>query len=297
MLIVRLRKLWFGFSLLLVALSIVALGMWGLNLGIDFTGGSLMEVGFTEGITPSKQEIETAIAESGVQTNVVLQEAVGEGYIIRMKTLSEEEHHMLANHLQSTYKLEEKRFDSIGPAIGQELKQTALWSIVMVLAGIVLYIAWAFRGVSHPLPSWKYGLIALIALFHDILITLGVFALLGRVSGVEIGLPFVAALLTVLGYSVNDTIVVFDRVRENIHRRGRSSHFPETVGISVSETLTRSINTSVTTLLVLLAIYFFGGTTIQTFILTLIVGVAAGTYSSIFLASPLLIVLEKLQNK
>lgn len=188
--------------------------------------------------------------------------------------------------------IEEKRFDSIGPVIGNELKSTAVWAIVIALIGMVLYIGWAFRKVSRPVSSFKYGIIATIALFHDVVITLGVFSVLGYLYNIEIGLPFVAALLAILGYSVNDTIVVFDRTRENLIKSG-SENFEETVNKSVNETLIRSLNASFTTLLVLFALFLFGGETIKYFIAALIIGIAFGTYSSIFIASPLLVTWQK----
>lgn len=188
--------------------------------------------------------------------------------------------------------IEEKRFDSIGPVIGNELKSTAVWAIVIALIGMVLYIGWAFRKVSRPVSSFKYGIIATIALFHDVVITLGVFSVLGYLYNIEIGLPFVAALLAILGYSVNDTIVVFDRTRENLIKAG-SENFEETVNKSVNETLIRSLNASFTTLLVLFALFLFGGETIKYFIAALIIGIAFGTYSSIFIASPLLVTWQK----
>ena len=193
-----------------------------------------------------------------------------------------------------TPNIEELRFDSVGPSIGQELKRKSLYAIITVLIAIVLYIAWAFRKVSKPVASWKYGMTAIIALFHDVMIVLGVFAVLGRFLDMEINTAFVAAILTVLGYSVNDTIVVFDRIRENLPRSDED--FESTVNISVNQTLRRSINTSLTTLLVLLSIFFFGGTTIRDFVLALSIGVFIGTYSSIFLASPVLVVWEKLKS-
>ncbi len=186
----------------------------------------------------------------------------------------------------------EKRFESIGPVIGGELKKKSVRAIALVLIGIVLYVGWVFRKVSRPVSSWKYGIIALVALFHDIIITLGVFSILGHFYGIEVGMPFVVALLTILGYSVNDTIVVFDRTRENLLRSAWDD-FEEVVNRSVNETLIRSVNTSLTTLVVLLAVYFFGGATIQYFILALIIGIVAGTYSSIFIASPLLVSLAR----
>lgn len=188
--------------------------------------------------------------------------------------------------------IEEKRFNSIGPVIGSELKKSAVWAIVIALIAIVLYIGFAFRKVSFPVSSFKYGIIATIALFHDVIITLGVFAVLGHFYGIEIGIPFVAAILAILGYSVNDTIVVFDRTRENLLKSGIDD-FEKIVNKSVNETLIRSINTSFTTLIVLAVLYLFGGDTIKYFVVALMVGISAGTYSSIFIASPLLVTWQK----
>jgi preprotein translocase subunit SecF len=287
--IVGLRKIWFSLSATFVGLSIAALALWGLPLGIDFTGGSLLEVSFIENV-PSKEVVQQLVLQSNVDTAARVQETGEETFIVRMKSLSEDEHQEVLAALNSNgYSIEERRFDSIGPVIGKELQTKALNAMVLVLIAIVLFVAYAFRLVSEPVKSWKYGIIALIALFHDVLITAGVFAVLGQFFGYEIGLPFVAAILTILGYSVNDTIVVFDRIRENLKTMGSATNFEQLVSESIKQTITRSINTSVTTLLVLFAIYLFGGTSISTFILALIIGIGAGTYSSIFLASPLLL--------
>ncbi len=188
--------------------------------------------------------------------------------------------------------IKEKRFNSIGPVIGEELKRSAFYAIVIALGAIILYIGWAFRKVSYPISSFKYGIIATIALFHDVIITLGVFSLLGHFYHVEVGVPFIAAILAILGYSVNDTIVVFDRTRENLLKSGIDD-FTEVVNKSVNETLIRSLNTSFTTLLVLFTLYLFGGETIRYFVVALLVGISAGTYSSIFIASPLLVTWQK----
>ena len=193
---------------------------------------------------------------------------------------------------RENFSIEEKRFNSIGPVIGNELKEKAVLAIIIALIAIVLYIGFAFRKVSFPVSSFKYGIIATIALFHDVIITLGVFSVLGHFYGVEIGIPFVAAILAILGYSVNDTIVVFDRTRENLLKSGIDD-FEKIVNKSVNETLIRSINTSFTTLIVLITLYLFGGDTIKYFVVALIVGISAGTYSSIFIASPLLVTWQK----
>lgn len=294
--IIKLNKIWFTFSAILIILSIASIGIWKLNLGIDFTGGSLLEVEFIDE-RPGSEQVTEYIGQSGVETNVRIQQAGDKGFLIRMKTLSEQEHQQIITSIKDKHEIDEKRFESVGPVIGQELREKALWAIAIVLIAIVIYIAWAFRTVSRPVASWKYGIIALIALFHDIIITVGIFAVLGNYLGIEIGLPFVAALLTILGYSVNDTIVVFDRVRENLKKHSSAQDFSQTIDMSIKQTVTRSLNTSLTTLFVLFAIYIFGGTSIRDFILTLIIGIALGTYSSIFIASPLLVVAEKLRLK
>lgn len=284
--IVRRRKIWFAISAFLVGASVFALIFWGLNLGIDFTGGSLLEVKFSD-VRPSIEEIQSIASDQDLG-EVLIQPIGDKNIVLRMKSASEEEHQKLFSAISEKYQdVSEERFDSIGPVIGEELQKKSLMTIVLVIIAIALYIAFAFRKVSYPIQSWKYGAITLLALFHDVIIPLGVFAVLGKFLHIEIGSAFVAAILTVLGYSVNDTIVVFDRVRENLMRGG--GEFEGLVEKSVNETLGRSINTTLTTLFVLFAVFFFGGETIKIFALALIVGVAAGAYSSIFVASPLLV--------
>ena len=195
---------------------------------------------------------------------------------------------------------EEKRFDSIGPSIGSELQTRSVYAIILVILAIALFIAFAFRHVSKPVSSWKYGIVALLSLAHDVIIPIGAFAVMGHFMGAEVDTLFVTAILVVLGFSVHDTIVVFDRVRENLRRleeKGMKESFEETVGKSVSQTLGRSINTSLTTVLALLALYFFGATATHYFSLTLLIGIVAGTYSSVFLGSPLLVTLQKMQKE
>ena len=326
--IIQKRKIWLTLSGFTVGLSIIAIIIWGLNLGIDFTGGSLLEIKFLEN-RPTVNEVQEKLA--GLELGSLIVQPVGDnGIILRFQDTSEEKHQSaiakLENLMNKNHKsaentktddnaasgdaeiisttpntqhlisnIEELRFDSVGPSIGQELKRKSIAAIIIVLAAIVLYIAWAFRKVSKPIASWKYGLTAVITLFHDVMIVVGVFAVLGKFAGVEINTAFVAAVLTVLGYSVNDTIVVFDRIRENLPRSDED--FESTVNISVNQTLRRSINTSITTLLVLLAVFFFGGSSIRDFVLALSIGVFIGTYSSIFLASPVLVVWEKIKSR
>jgi preprotein translocase subunit SecF len=296
--IIQNRNIFFILSGTLVLAAILALLVWGLKLGIDFTGGSLVELTFTDN-RPSSQAITQVINESELGLDEVkIQPSGTNELIIRTKALSEDEHQALLSLLRDNFGPEqvvENRFESIGPVIGEELKNKAILAIIVALIMVVVYIAYAFRKVSKPVASWKYGLAAIIALAHDILIVTGVFAVLGYLMNIEVGILFVTALLTVLGYSVNDTIVVFDRVRENLIYRPRET-FVETINASVNETITRSINTSFTTLLVLFTLYFLGGTTIRDFVLVLILGTIVGTYSSIFIASPILVVWQKLSR-
>lgn len=294
--IIKHRRIWYCISGLLVAASLVALMMWGLRLGIDFTGGSFIELEF-QGVRPSVDELTSALR--GLNIGEPKIQPAGESQVfIRMKDIDESTHQAILQALTGSFSdgIVEKRFNSIGPVIGRELKQKSLTALIVVFIGIVLYIAWAFRKVSHPVSSWKYGITALIALAHDALIPMGVFAFLGKFYGVEIESLFVAALLTVIGFSVHDTIVVFDRIRENLKLSAGREPFEETIGRSINQTIARSINTSLTTVLVMLALFFLGGASTKFFALAFLIGVTLGTYSSIFIASPLLLAWRKKQS-
>jgi preprotein translocase subunit SecF len=279
-------KVYFIFSGILILASAISLFYFGLKPGIDFTGGSILEVEYGE-TRPSNQEIRDALAGLDLGEFSV-QPTDEKGLILRMKEIQEEMHQEVITRLREIGSLEELRFESIGPVIGRELREKTGMVIILSLAAILLYIAAAFRKLSFPAKSWQYGLASLVALLHDALIPLGVFSLLGRFYEIQITIPVVVALLTVLGYSINNTVVVFDRIRENILRKV-GKDYQETVDASLNQTLARSINTSLTTLFVLLAIFFFGGETLKYFSLMLILGIVAGTYSSLFLASPLLV--------
>lgn len=283
--IIQHRKIFLGISLVLILASLVSLLIWGLKWGIDFTGGTLMEVEFI-GQRLSNQEVQEklAILELG---QINLQPTGDKGLILRTKDIDEYAHQDILK-LLGKEEVVEKRFESVGPVIGAELKNKSVWAIIFSLIAIILFIAWAFRKVSKPVPSWQYGIAAIVALFHDIFITCGLFAILGHYKGIEVGLPFIAALLTILGYSVNDTIVIFDRSRDNL-LKSQWEDFEETVNLSINQSIVRCLNTSVTTLLVLLAIFFLGGETIKFFALALIAGVILGTYSSIFIASSIIV--------
>ncbi len=284
--IVENRKKWFVLSGVFVAGSIIVVTLLGLRFGIDFTGGSLLEVEFEA--APVVDEVRSTLASAGY-TDVAVQTTGEHGVIIRTDSLSEDEHQTILTSLSEAHgEVEEMRFDSIGPVIGDELRRTALMGVALTLLLIGLYVAWAFRKVTEPVASWKYGALTIMTAFHDVIITVGAFSLLGYFFGWEIGTAFVAATLTILGYSINDTVVVFDRTRENLLRRAADT-FEDTVEMSIKETLMRSLNTSVTTLLALAAIFLFGGDSTQPFALALIIGIAIGTYSSLFLASPALV--------
>ena len=293
--IIQKKKIWFTFSGILVALSIVLLLVWGLKLGIDFTGGSLLEISY-QPTRPSIESVEESLNNLELQS-IKIQPSGEFNFILRFEDVDEAKHQEIINNLNQIHladadqelTLTEMRFESIGPTIGQELKSKAIEAIIIVLLFIVFYIAYAFRQVSKPVASWKYGVSAIIALAHDILIITGIFATLGHFLNVEVDTLFVTALLTILGFSIHDTIVTFDRTRENIFKIQNQS-FNDIVNLSVNQTIVRSINTSVTTLFVLLAIYIFGGDSIKFFVLALILGVIIGTYSSIFIASPLLVI-------
>lgn len=209
--------------------------------------------------------------------------------MFRLRDLDEPTHQKISETLKKEFgQIEEKQFDSVGPVIGRELQRRSIYAVIAVIVAIVLYITWAFRKVSKPVSSWLFGVATIVALLHDVVIPIGAFSYLGHFAGKEVGLLFVTALLTILGFSVHDTIVVFDRVRENLRKWGRGT-FEELVNQSVNETIRRSINTSLTVILTLFAIYFVGGESTKDFALALIIGIFAGTYSSIFIASTLLV--------
>ncbi len=296
MLVIKYRKIFYTLTALLIAASIFGIGFFGIQFGIDFTGGSILEVSYEEEM-PDKERVESllsALPIGAFSLRRVGSPPAGGGFILRTQELKENARLSVleALSLNGAFAVTQERLNTIGPVIGEELKNKAFVAIVVVIAAIIFFIAFVFRKVSEPVSSWKYGFIAVIALLHDVLIPVGVFSVLGYLFGSEIDVLFVMALLAILGYSVNDTIVVFDRVRENLRLNrslGRKEDFELTVGKSLSQTYTRSINTSLTTAFVLLTLFFLGAPATQDFALVLLTGVIAGTYSSIFLATPLLV--------
>lgn len=294
--IVKHRKIFYIISGALFALSLLAILIYGLNLGIDFKGGSLLEITYSVP-RPELDSVRLAVSDT-LQSEPSVRPIGDNGYVIRMRSVSEAEHqNILAALSAADSKFTEERFDSIGPLLGKESARKSLISIILVLAMIIIFIAFAFRKVSEPVSSWKYGLIAVLALAHDVIIPTGVFAVLGHYNPIiEIDTLFVTALLVILGFSVHDTIVVFDRVRENL-RLQKHKPFEQIVGESISQTFTRSINTSLTVILSLVVLYFVGGAATHNFTLALLIGIVAGTYSSIFLGSPLLVTVERWQSR
>ncbi|PIZ95309.1 MAG: protein translocase subunit SecF [Candidatus Magasanikbacteria bacterium CG_4_10_14_0_2_um_filter_37_12] len=332
--IIQNRKISFVISSVLFVASVILLIAIGLKPGIDFTGGSLLEVSFSD-TRPTIDEVQNVLAPLDLG-NLSVQPVDEDGMILKMRFISEEEHQAILDNLRNELyasstevtdtidtaedtqpqevsavvddnsgtvtievnkidieaRMTEKRIETIGSSISSQLRSRA-WQIgLLVVFAIIIYVAYAFRKVSKPVKSWKFGLAAIIALVHDVTITMGIFVLLGHFYGVEVNISFVVALLTILGYSVNDTIVVFDRIRENLIKHGYNN-FEELVNNGVNETLTRSLNTSMTTILVLATLFFYGGDSVKYFALSLIVGIFIGTYSSIFLASPILVAWER----
>lgn len=282
------RKIWYTLSGFVIAACVGAIAIFGFKLGIDFIEGAMMEIHFTAE-RPATAEVVGILEDLGHEGSVVVH--LGEeDMLLRTKPLGSDAHVGVLEALEAEYgegSFEEKRFETIGPTISAELRTKSVNMVVGVVVAIILYLTWAFRSVSKPVASWKYGVIAVTALLHDVIVPAGVFAWLGKTLGVEIDTLFVTAMLTVMGFSVHDTIVVFDRVRETIAEGAMS--FEKAVNDSVNQTLSRSINTSVTTLIVLAAVYIFGGESVRYFSLAMMIGIVTGTYSSIFFASPLLV--------
>lgn len=297
--IIQKRNIFLSFSGILIAAAIFALVNWGLNFGVDFSGGSLLEAEFTN-YQPTITEIQDSLREVNIH-NLVIQPTEDNTFIIRFKETSEETHQAVLGQLntlilgQEGATFKELRLDLVGPSIGQELKSKSFNASIIVLIMIILYISFAFRRVSKPIASWKYGIAAIIALAHDVLITLGAFAAFGYFYNIEINTPFIAAILTVLGYSVSDTIVVFDRIRDNLPKSNED--FENTINTSINQTMARSLSTSFSSMLALSAILIFGGNTIKDFALALLIGIFIGTYSSIFIASPILVLWHNLMKK
>lgn len=297
--IIRYKNLYFFISGILVGASIFSIAVFGFRQAIDFSGGTLWQFSLGEKGSTSLNLIEEVFKKDlGINEVRLNYDLTNNYFFAKLPTITEEEHQKFLGIFKNRFpSFREESFESVGPSVGKELKKNAIFAIILVLIGISIYIAFAFRKVSKPVSSWKYGLATLLALFHDVSIPLGLLAILGHFSKVEVGTDIVVALLVVVGFSVHDTIVVFDRIRENLRLDRGKTKFEVIINNSVNQTLARSINTSLTLILVLIALLFFGPPTLKYFILVLLVGVTAGTYSSIFIASPLLILMSSKEIK
>ncbi|MFA5050656.1 MAG: protein translocase subunit SecF [Patescibacteria group bacterium] len=285
------RKIFFIISIILCGCSLLALILWGLKPGIDFTGGSLMEVEYSAN-RPANSEIVQQLSPLNLG-EINIQTIGDNSFILRFKEINEDTHQAALKALGNNAK--ESKFESIGPIIGGELVKKSQYAVILALIAMFFYIAWAFRKLanfSRQNEYWRYSSGAIVALFHDILVMCGLFAVMGHFRGTEINALFITAILTVLGYSINDTIVVFDRIRENVLLYG-TRNMEETINKSINETIVRSLNTTITVILALVAIYLFGGISLQDFALAMMVGVGTGAYSSIAIASPFLLLFRK----
>jgi len=287
--IVKHRYLYFGISLLVIIPGLIALVLWGLPLGIDFKGGSLLDVRFDSGIVPQPSQVVLFYGENGFSDPIV-QTSGTTGMVIRSLEMTDAQRNQLVSAMESRFDstITIQRFESVGPSIGQEVAQRAAIAVGMAALGILIYITYAFRGVPN---AFRFGVAAIIAMLHDVAVVLGVEAIIAHFFNWEVDSLFLTALLTVIGFSVHDTIVVFDRIRENLNIYRRLP-YETVVNHSIVQTLVRSINTQLTVMLALLSLALFGGITIRHFVIILLIGVFSGTYSSIFNASPILVVWE-----
>ena len=284
--IVGRRKLWFSISILLILPGTIALLVWGLKPGIDFTGGQEMEIAGDIG----QSELSELVSKAGAK-DITVTTSGGDRLLVRYSDKDAGESQQLRQNISALLKqrnLQETSFSSVGPSVSRDITARALLGVGLASLAILLYVAFAFRNTPPPVSPWSFGATAIIALLHDALFLLGIFAILGHFFDVQVDALFVTAVLTVIGFSVHDTIVVYDRIRENLRRHNKP--FEEIVNISINETLARSLNTSITVIIVLLAFFMFGGESIKYFVLALLIGIISGTYSSIFNASPLLVV-------
>ncbi len=286
------NKYWFiGFSSLTVIAAVIMIALYGFRPGVDFSGGTLWQFSIADSSVTTSQLNDHLKNQLHLENFIVTQSDTG--FLVRTNELTEAKHQEYLDSLSTSFKgVEELRFESIGPTVGRELRSKAITAFLMVLFGISLYVAFAFRKVSYPVSSWKYGVVTLVTLFHDAILPAGLYAWLGHRLGLEVDINFIVAILVVIGFSVHDTIVVFDRIRENLLTQ-KNKDLETLINESIHQTMARSINTSLTLVLVLLALYLFGAANLHYFILTILVGTVFGTYSSIFLASPSLTLLQR----
>ncbi|MDD3897179.1 MAG: protein translocase subunit SecF [Candidatus Peribacteraceae bacterium] len=287
----KLSKATLILSALLVLTSIILFIVPGPKLSIDFTGGTLMEITIPE--EKEKADLELAVRSFATTPSidyVTINRTKAGSYILRMRDLSNEEHLALQTHIaKEVGEMQEMQFTTIGPTVGATLKKRSVWALGIAAIAIVFYLAFAFRKVPRHLSPWKFGMVAVIALIHDVTITTGIFVVISHLTAFEFDTLFITALMTIIGYSVNDTIIIFDRIRDNLFLQEKREPFEQTVEQSLRQSLMRTANTSFSTIIMLSALFILGAESIRWFVLTLIMGIVIGTYSSIFLAAPLLV--------
>lgn len=297
--IIKNRNIFFIFSGILILASIFSFFFFGVKEGIDLAGGTNWQIQINNSAV-NENNLKSALGEISGYSDLVIKPLPDKNFLIRFPSISEENHQKYFQALQTKFgDIKEQGFESIGPTIGQDLKQRFLWAALIGLLAILFYVAYAFRKVSYPVKSFKYAVIGIICLFHDVIIPVGIMAFLGWRNGIEVDTNFIVALLFILGFSMHDTIVVFDRIRENLiltHNKGNFD-FAATINSAVKQTFARSVNTSLTAVLAISPLYFIGPLSLKYFILTLMLGIIVGTYSSIFIASPLLYVWHPIKNK
>jgi len=290
------KKWWFIISGIIIIPGIISLSLWGLPLGLDFKGGTLLELSFDQKNSVTTTEVKNALKDINLG-DIVVQSTGEKQVLIRTSPLDKESQQKLKAKLNETIgESREIRLETVGPTVSKNLTSKAILAVIIASIAIILYIAYAFRKVPRPANSWRFGICAVFALAHDILAVIGIYSIFGHFFGYEVDALFITALLTVMGFSVHDTIVVFDRVRENLQKFS-SKNFETIVNESIIQTIARSLNTSLTVIIVLAALSLLGGASIRHFVVTLLVGVTIGTYSSIFNASPLLVVWQNFSNK
>lgn len=287
--IVGKRRIFLALSGFATGVSLISILLFGFKLSIEFTGGSKLEIASLDNKTIEVNKVKAVAVKQKIQIVTITKNSATD-ILVRTNTITDaQKNDYLAKLTDAGVNVKEKSFNTLGPVIGGETRNNALKAIGLAIVAITLYIAFAFRHVSKPISSWKFGISAIIALVHDVLIVLGTFSLLGVLFGVEVDTLFITAVLTIMGFSVHDTIVVFDRIRENLMKNVRNLSFEQVVNQSFNETLARSLNTSLTVVLVLFALLLFGGASVRWFITAFLVGIITGTYSSIFIASAILV--------
>jgi len=290
------KNWYFGLSLLVLIPGIVAIFLWGLNLSIDFTGGSRITLSFKENVKDKTVEsVRNVLRNQKIEIASI--ERSNNLMFVRIPPIDSAQNNRFMSRLSREFRdVKQQEFETIGPTIGQETTWNALKAVGIASILIIIYITWSFRQVPKPASSFRFGICAIVALIHDVLVVVGIFAIMGHFFGVEVDSLFVTAILTVIGFSVHDTIVVFDRIRENLRRMG-GSNFSKTVNESIIQTIGRSLNTSLTVVLVLTALLLFGGESIRWFVVALLIGIISGTYSSIFNAAPLLVLWHEFSSR